>query len=281
MTGCCDRRLLLRMAEMHFFDTHVHFDDMDEAAMLRARDKGVLRVLAVGGDPRADAAALDAANRWPAVAGVVLGRDRDQACTGPAGELVQALERGIREQKASGTRVVGIGEIGLDYHYHPDTAEAQKRLLARQLELAAVLDLPVVAHSREADVDTVEILGQFSSPRRRGEGNAGVVHSFTGGPDQAMRIVNLGFCIGFSGIVTFKNADLLRKVAQVVPEDRLLVETDTPFLAPVPCRGQRNEPAFVVHVAEMLAEVRQCSLEHLAASTWRNAGRLFGLPESV
>ena len=270
---------------MRFFDTHVHFGRGEDGtgspddAMVRARDRGVLRMLAVGGDVQADAAALAAAARWQAVAGVVLGRDRDQAGTAPAGKLVEDLEREIEREAANGRRVVGVGEIGLDYHYHPERAEAEKRLLVLQMELAARRKLPVVMHSREAESDTVAILGEFAG-RRSHDGTAGVVHSFTGGPDLAVKIADLGFCLGFSGILTFKNADLLRDAARVVPEDRLLVETDTPFLTPVPCRGQPNEPAFVVHVADRLAAVRQCSLEHIAECTWRNACRLFGLPES-
>ncbi|MFN7975596.1 MAG: TatD family hydrolase [Acidobacteriota bacterium] len=162
------------------------------------------------------------------------------------------------------------GEIGLDYHYDHSTPAEQRRVFALQLRAARRAGKPIVVHSREADADTVLML-QDESAHEVG----GVIHCFTGGTALSTGALELGFAISFSGIVTFKNADALREIARTVPEDRILVETDSPFLAPVPLRGKRNEPANVRKVAEALAELRGAALPLFAAATRRNTMRLF------
>ena len=268
-----------------FFDTHVHFEhsagpDGVQALLERARAAGVTQCVAVGATPALNATATGAAQRFPECVGAALGHDRDQA------PRLAALERGIagavadlgaeiRRLQGAGVRIVAVGEIGLDFHYTPETAAQQVELFRAQLQLAAELKLPVIVHSREADRETTAELAAYARQVGQSE-RLGVLHCFTGTRDFAEELLAIGFDLSFSGIVTFRNADPLRAVAARVPADRLLIETDTPFLAPVPHRGKRNEPAFVVQVAETLARVRGSTVEQIAQVTTGNARRLFG-----
>ena len=166
--------------------------------------------------------------------------------------------------------VVAVGEIGLDYHYDMPL-DKQRELFAHQLEWAVEFQLPVVIHSREAEDDVLSSL-------REKECSRGVIHCFTEGPNMARGAVKLGFYVSFAGILTFKNAHALRAIAAEVPLERILIETDSPFLAPVPYRGKRNEPAFVVEVARTIAELHGISLEEVERTTSENTRRLFLLP---
>ncbi len=248
---------------MELFDTHAHFEGDDSAAVLvRAREAGVTRILAVGGSESLNAGAL---NAFQVVASVLrtdtpvvrpaLGYDRDQA-----GRDLPPIDY---------AGVVAVGEIGLDYHYAGASRKDQMGLFARQLDLARSLSLPVVIHTREADDDTLGLLREIPS--------RGVIHCFTGSPQFCKALLSLGFFISISGIVTFRAADNVRESALVVPDDRLLIETDSPFLAPVPNRGKPNEPAFLVHTARFLASLRGVSPDALAARTTANGRALFGL----
>jgi TatD DNase family protein len=268
-----------------YFDTHVHFEheagpDGVAALLERARAAGVTQCVAVGATPALNAAAIEAARRFPKDACAAIGHDRDQAARlaateqGAAGAVAD-LGAQIRRLQGEGVRIAAVGEIGLDFHYAPDTADQQTDLFRRQLRLAAELELPVIVHSREADRATIAELEEYARQAGRRE-RLGVLHCFTGTREFADELLGLGFHISFSGIVTFRNADPLRAVAAAAPADRLLIETDTPYLAPVPHRGKRNEPAFVVQVAETLARVRGCPVEAIARQTNDNAGRLFG-----
>jgi len=250
---------------MRLFDTHAHFtDDSDVDGLLgRAREAGVVRVLAIGGSRELNRNAL----RTPCA--VALGWDRDQTDADDV-EFVE-LDRLITDNRP---RVAAVGEIGLDFHYTPETANLQKALLARQLAFANARELPVVIHTREADDATLEMLDAV--PWTHGSRLRGVIHSYTGGPDFARKLLDRGFMISFSGIVTFRSADLVRAAARFVPDDRILVETDTPFLAPVPLRGRPCEPAFVVHTARCVATERKADFEAFAELTFTNAERLFG-----
>lgn len=232
------------------FDTHAHFEGTREetdAAVSRAAASGVTRIMAVGGSESLNAGTEGFAYR-------AIGWDRDQA-----GRELPELDY---------VGVAAVGEIGLDYHYSPDTRAAQMELFSRQLELARSLDLPVVIHTRDADDDTLGLLREIPSK--------GIIHCFTGSPGFCRALLDLGFHISISGIVTFRAADNVRESALVVPDDRILVETDSPFLAPVPMRGNANEPAFVVHTAKFLAELRGTTFEEFAALTTRNAIALLG-----
>jgi TatD DNase family protein len=172
---------------------------------------------------------------------------------------------------------VAVGETGLDYFYEPEKAKEQQRLFFQCLETAIHVRKPVIVHTRDADDDTLSILTDFSKHWKGNPACLGVIHCFTRDQKMAGKLLDLGFHISFSGIVTFANADPLREVAAFIPDDRLLIETDAPYLAPIPHRGERCEPAFVVNTAKRLAELRSCEVESLAKTTLENACRLFGL----
>jgi TatD DNase family protein len=171
-------------------------------------------------------------------------------------------------------RVVGIGEIGLDYHYNLSDPKAQREAFSAQLELARQLQLPVSVHTRDAQADTWQAM-RWSGPER------GVIHCFTGTVEFARQVLDFGWYISFSGVITFKAARELLAVVQLVPMDRLLIETDSPYLSPAPWRGQRNEPLRVIRVAEVVAAQKNCSTEEVFAATVENVRRLFCVPQEV
>jgi TatD DNase family protein len=256
-------------------DSHCHLD-MDEfaadrtAVLARAAAAGVSAMVTIGaGGP------LEANQRAVALAAA---HDPIYATVGVhphEAALVSDAVIGTLEKLTSEPKVVAIGETGLDYFYDNSPRAQQRAAFARFIQLGRARGLPVVVHLRDADPDALDIM--------RAEGAAmagGVIHCFSGDAASARAFLDLGFHISFSGIVTFKNAAPLREAARIVPADRLLVETDAPFLAPVPQRGRRNEPALVVHTAAVLAEVRGESLATVAENTRRNAARLFRLSAS-
>lgn len=261
---------------MRLYDTHCHFERADPteiaAILRRAKTAGVERLMAVGGS--------DALNESAALAGEIGIREQGTGISvGDLPEVLCAFGRD-REQinrpddsslfpdPRSLIPLAAVGEIGLDYHYSPETREAQLRLFGEQLEEARRRDLPVVIHTREADDDTLALLREIPS--------RGIIHCYTGTPEYAKHFLDLGFYISISGIVTFRPADNVRESARVVPDDRILIETDSPFLAPVPLRGQPNEPAFIVHTCEFLAKLRGISADDFAELTFANAERILG-----
>lgn len=257
-----------------WFDTHAHFDgagDAMAAGLLdRAAAAGVTRVVAIGHHPGANADALRVAGMHPGAVRAAVGLDRD--CAGAAPDLA-SLEEMIRTHPA---QVVAVGEIGLDYHHAADSRLMQIDLLERELELARRWRLPVVLHSRDADDDMLTLCRTHAAAWSGAADRIGILHCFTEDEAFARSLLDLGFMISFSGIVTFRNADPLRAVARIVPSERLLVETDTPYLAPVPHRGRPNEPALLPAVGACLAQVRGIPVEELAAVTYANALRVFG-----
>jgi TatD DNase family protein len=257
-------------------DTHVHFREAmtpDEIAGIvgRASAAGVGRLVAVGCEPDANAAALRVAGMFPECIKAAVAYDRSLAGTGARGEAIRELI-----VSAPVGHVVAIGELGLDFHYTPETADAQQALMAEQLALARELRLPVIVHSREADQETVALLSTHARQWGGAPDRIGVLHCFTGTELLARQLLDLGFMISFSGIVTFRNADPLRAVALGIPFDRLLIETDTPYLTPVPHRGKPNEPCYLPDVAALLAKVRGIEMAELAIQTTANAEKLFG-----
>ena len=255
---------------MKLYDTHAHFgphEDETARVLARAQEAGVTRLMAVGGSAELNAAAVRAQALRPDAVRLALGADRDQTALPPDEVLAD-----IRRRHAANA-CAAVGEIGLDFHYSPETSAAQCTLFAAQLALADELRLPVVIHTREADDATCGVLDEVPW---HGSFLRGVIHCYTGTPAFARLLLDRGFAISFSGIVTFRRADDVRASARYVPDDRLLIETDSPFLAPVPMRGQTNEPAFVVHTARFLADLRQVPVERLAAATFANATALFG-----
>lgn len=257
-------------------DTHAHFDNAMPASELaalmeRAGKAGVSRVVAVGGDPGMNAAALRVAAMYPGRVRAAIGLDRHCAMKGDG---VDDLARAIDSSPAG--HVVAIGETGLDRHHAPETIAEQKRLMEAHLNLSCSLRLPVVIHTRDADTDTFDLLEAHSRQWPGDPARIGVIHCYTGDGPFAERLLGLGFFISFSGIVTFRNAESLRSVVRGIPGDRLLIETDTPFLAPVPHRGRPNEPAFLPVIAACLATVRGVSAEEISHLTSANAATLFG-----
>jgi TatD DNase family protein len=187
----------------------------------------------------------------------------------------EAVDEAALTTRAAHPKVVGIGETGLDYHYDHAPRARQREAFAAHIAAARALDMPLIVHTREADDDTIDIL------KGEGEGQArGVMHCFSSDLAMARRCLDLGFAISVAGIVTFKNAEALREVARMVPLDRLLVETDAPYLAPVPMRGKRNEPAFVALTARLIADLRGIALDELARVTTANFFAVFDKAKS-
>ena len=285
---------------MRLFDTHCHFETTDEneiaAILARAKAAGVAELMAVGGSDALNDAAVRAASlsaneelgmrndecrrEMPFVC-CALGWDRDQAVAFSNGGEAhnnggEALlpRRNMDETSFSDATGVSrplcaVGEIGLDYYYSRDTRDAQLKLFASELERARALGLPVVIHTREAAEDTISLLKEIPS--------RGIIHCFTGTPAEAKQYLDLGFFVSISGIVTFKAADNVRETALAIPDDRILIETDSPFLAPVPMRGKPNEPAFIRHTCEFLAKLRGTDPETFAEQTFANAECVLGM----
>jgi TatD DNase family protein len=255
-------------------DSHCHLADATfagdlDAVVQRAKDAALERVLVVleGGNDEEASQAERLQHLWPEVRFAV-GVHPHQAHQF-ADDPDRAV-RVVREQIARTPAARAVGEIGLDYHYHFSAREVQHAVFRGQVRLARALSLPVVIHTREADEDTLAIL------REEGGGEVrGVLHCFTGGPALADAGLALGFYVSLAGIVTFPKAEELRQTARRVPLDRLLTETDSPFLAPVPYRGKRNEPAYVARVVETLAAVHQIPPAELARRTTANFHALF------
>jgi len=255
-------------------DSHAHLDDArfasDRDAMIqRAWDSGVRRILTIGNGTGPDdmGCGIPFAEAHPWIFTTVGVHPHDAS-------KVEDRHIEMMEQLAQHPRVLAIGETGLDYHYDNSPRDVQRQVFQRQLELAARVGLPVIIHTREADEDTERLL-------RAAAGVRGVLHCFTSGRALATAALDLGFLISFSGIVTFPNARELAEIAMSVPADRLLVETDCPYLSPVPHRGKRNEPAFVLETARFLAGVRGISIEELASQTSENFTRLFSPAETA
>ena len=257
---------------MKLYDTHCHFERADPteiaAILARAKAAGVEKLMAVGGSPSLNETAALAVEVAADVfvapqVSCAVGFDREQA-----GKDLKRETEDLRGLETLDARLAAWGEIGLDYHYSPETRDRQIELFAQQLEEARTRDLPVVIHTREAAADTVSLLREIPS--------RGIIHCFTGTPDEARAFLDLGFYISISGIVTFKPAHNVREVARMLPDDRVLIETDSPFLAPEPLRGTPNEPAFIAHTCEFMAKLRGVSAEAFADLTFANAERILG-----
>ena len=256
-------------------DSHCHIDgeqfdaDRDEVVR-RAREEAVAAMLNIGtGDPHSDdfRRAVAVAEKYDNVYASVGVHPHD------AKLYDDAAESHLKELVRSSKKVIAWGEIGLDYYYDHSPRDVQREVFVRQIRTARELGLPIIIHSRDADDETVEILTRECSYN----GFRGIMHCFGGTAAMAEALMPLGFYISFAGNVTFKKADNLRDAARVVPLDRLLIETDCPFLTPVPFRGKRNEPAYVAHTAAFLADFYGVALEDLARQTTQNFLELFGI----
>ena len=259
---------------MQLIDTHVHlnFDQFQpdlEAVRSRWQEAGVVRLVHSCVEPSEFSGIQALANRFPEISFAVGLHPLDAHKWTP--QTANQIEVGAN----SSDKVVAIGEMGLDF-YKADNYEQQHMVLEKQLEIAAKLNLPVIIHCRDAAIQLKQVLDKCIE--RYGQRVRGVMHCWGGTPEETQWFLDLGFYISFSGTVTFKNAHAIKESATMVRSDRLLVETDCPFLAPVPKRGtKRNEPSYVRYVAEHVASLRGETLESIATTTTKNACELFGL----
>ncbi len=264
---------------MGWIDTHTHlydraYDGDRDQVIHRAFASGVEAMVVVAEDLKTSLEICDLVARYDGLYAAV-GIHPCEAANADPSDFIQ-LEKLLQEKTAR--KIVAVGEIGLDYYWHKDQKERQQDCFYRQLALAKTYDLPVIIHDREAHQDCLTVLQNFDREQGLRKPLAGVFHCYSGSLDFAQQIIKLGMMCGFDGPLTFKNAQLPPAVAQALPLDYLLIETDCPYLTPVPYRGRRNEPAFVRYVGEKLAELKQISPLEAADQTAANARRLFGLP---
>ena len=251
---------------MGFIDVHAHLDmleDGPEISLQKAKEAGVSKIVTIGTEPADHPVVLEIARKLYPDVYCTLGihPHHGSVWTDEAGSFI--------EKHLVDKEVIAVGEIGLDYYYNQSPPETQRESFRRQLDLASRYGMPVEIHTRDAEQDTVEILSEFKG--RVG----GLIHCFTGTQWLAQQCLDLGYNISFSGVVTFKNADSLRETCKYVPLDRLHVETDAPFLAPVPVRGKKNIPAYVMHTASFVAQIKGVDLNDLCEKTNENARQLF------
>ncbi len=271
------------------------FDEDREEVIQRARAAGIDAMITVGSDMKGNIGSLELSRKYDFIYSSIgihphdakdfteetykqlkewakeykIRGSRGQGVKGSSDKIMHSLEpSNPRTLEPFFPKVVAIGETGLDYHYDNSPREIQREVFRKQLELAGELGLPVIIHSRESKKDTLEILKESGI-------NRGVMHCFSGDMDMAERVMEMGLYVSIAGPVTFKNAKILGGIAKAIPDDYLLIETDAPYLAPGPLRGKRNEPAFVKHTAEKIAELRGISFEDIARITTLNAKRLF------
>jgi TatD DNase family protein len=261
---------------MELIDTHAHLDDTQLAAdtagvVERARTAGVARIISVATGAASTARCLALAAQFPAVSPTA-GIHPNHAAEAAPGDWDEVV------RLAANPAVVGIGETGLDRHWDFTPFPVQEDYFSRHLELGRTLQRPVIIHCREAEAD---VLRMFRDAFEKHGPIQAVMHSFAADLATAEACLAMGLHISFAGMLTYKKNDDLRRVASTIPADRLLVETDCPYLAPVPHRGQRNEPALVVHTAACLAEVRGVTIEEIATQTSRNARNFFRLPATA
>lgn len=252
-------------------DTHTHLNDAkfageEQAAIERANLAGVTKIINMGDTMASSTKAVNLARQYDGVfAGVGIHPEEAYEMTQQDDDVLAAF--------ATEPKVVAIGEIGLDYYWEKDEAKRllQQRIFIRQLDLARNLHLPVCVHDREAHGDTMAIL------KKEGQGISGVMHCFSGSMEMAQELLKMGWYIGVDGPLTFKNAAKLPAIVKSFPLERILLETDAPYMAPVPMRGKRNEPAFIRYIGEKVAEIKGITLSEVAKQTSENAMELYGV----
>ncbi|WP_028390531.1 TatD family hydrolase [Bacillus cihuensis] len=252
------------------FDTHVHlndkqFDEDLEEVIQRTKETGVSNMVVVGFDRPTIIRAMELVEKYDFIYAAVGWHPVD---------AVDMTDEDLNwiEDLASHPKIVAIGEMGLDYHWDKSPKDIQKDVFRKQIKLAKKVKLPIIIHNREATADIVEILKEENAHEV-----GGIMHCFSGSPEIAKECLEMNFYISLGGPVTFKNAKKPKEVAAEIPLDRLLIETDCPYLAPHPFRGKRNEPAYVKLVAEQIAEIKEITFEEVAEATTRNAKKLFGI----
>ena len=251
------------------FDSHAHYDDEQfdedrEELLLSMKEHGVGAIVNVGSTLSSCEKVVALAKKYPHVYAAV-GVHPDEV-----GSLNEETFAFVKEQCQKG-KVVAVGEIGLDYYWDNESHDVQKKWFVRQLQLARELCLPVSIHSREAAADTLEIMKEHAKDLK------GVIHCFSYSLEMAREYVNMGFYIGVGGVVTFKNGRKLKEIVEEIPLDKIVLETDCPYLAPVPYRGKRNDSMYLSYVAEEIAQIKGISVEEVISVTEENARQLFGI----
>lgn len=251
-----------------FIETHCHLDYLKAHPLEEIREKikeaGITKVVTIGVDPLNIDKVFELANTYPEIYFTQGIHPHDS-------KEASALEFQKIHERSKHPKMVAIGEIGLDYHYNNSPPEVQRAMFERQLQIAVDEDLPVVIHTREAEDDTKAILKNFSSTLKR----KGVVHSFTSSLELAEFVLDEGFYIGFNGIITFKKAENVQEVVKITPAERILFETDAPFLTPVPHRGKENAPYYLPSIAAKIAELKNADLEQLKKQVFHNSLQCF------
>lgn len=251
------------------FESHAHYDsqqfDEDRDELLRSMpENGVGTIINSGANWDSVTEVVELAQKYPYVYAAV-GMHPDEV-----GDLNEERFAYLKSQ-CQKDKVVAVGEIGLDYYWDNESHDVQKKWFIKQLELARELDLPVIIHSRDAAADTLEIMKEY------GKGLRGVIHCFSYSVELAREYVKMGFHIGIGGVVTFKNGKKLKEIAQEISLDRILLETDCPYLAPVPFRGKRNSSIYISYIAEEIANLKGITYEEVVAQTEENGKKLFGI----
>ncbi|WP_396589097.1 TatD family hydrolase [Bermanella sp. R86510] len=255
--------------EHPIIETHCHLDYLKEhdltTTVSMAQEKGVEKIITIAVSADNLATVMDIAINGPDCVYGTQGIHPHQAA-----EFTPSVEQTIRDN-ATHERILAVGEIGLDFFYDHAERDVQLNAFRRQLQIASELDLPVVIHSREADEDTIAILKEFESSLKR----RGVIHSFTSGPELAQYAIDQGFYLGFNGICTFNKAENVRDIIRMTPPENIILETDSPFLTPIPYRGKENAPCYIPFVAEKVAEVKDISLADFLPIAYANSQALF------
>lgn len=252
------------------FDTHAHYDDEafdeDRDQLINSLpENGVVKVVNVGASLKMSEASLELSKKYPHVYAAI-GIHPDEA--------KEADEQGLMKirKMIENPKVVAVGEIGLDYYWNKENKDIQKKAFVDQLDIAKEYKLPVIIHSRDAAEDTMKILKEENAGI-----NGGVVHCFSYSPEIAKEAVKMGFNIGVGGVLTFKNGKKAKEVVEVIPLDRIVIETDCPYLAPVPFRGKRNSSLYLPYVVEMIAEIKNIDKEEVIRETYKNGCRMYGI----
>lgn len=254
---------------VEIFDSHAHLDDEQfkegpEAVIDRALANGITWIINPGCDLSSSKKAVEYAKKYEMIYAAVGFHPHEAS-------MAKDEDYDMLAQWCSEDKVVAVGEIGLDYYYNLSPKDVQQRTFAKQLDLARQVHKPVIIHDRDAHADTLRII------KKEGQGVHGVFHCYSGSLEMAKELLKMGYYISFAGPLTFKNAAKLREVAAFVPLDRILIETDSPYLTPVPYRGHRNEPCYVRYVFDELVKIKDCRKDVLAAQLKDNMGRLFNI----
>lgn len=255
-----------------YFDTHAHLDDGrfkedQDKVIMRAKDAGVSLIVNVGYNLISAKNTVELTKKYDFIYGAVGIHPHDAKDAND--NVLSRIKNMTKEPK-----IVAIGEIGLDYYYDNSPRDIQKRVFRRQIMLARELKMPIIIHDRDAHQDVFDIVKEEKACEV-----GGIFHCYSGSLEMAREVMKLGFYISFGGPVTFKNAHKLKEVAKEVPLDRMLIETDCPYLTPVPYRGKRNEPSYVLHTAKEIADIRGMNVDELAKITYENGKKVFGINE--